>query len=157
MWPFPSFSFRIPWIFWNTRSRKFPRAVFACNRLACCFILVNAPGFRFSEFPFYLILHCCDRFPRSVIHQLAKHLSSFTWELGASSSLEFLLVLLAGFHAAMSFRWSENVIRFFADAELARTVEDKFIAVDFDFATILSSAFWFLHPLPWCSLSSWNS
>ena len=40
----PYFSFRIPWIFCNTGSRRFPRAVFVCNRLTCFFILVNAPG-----------------------------------------------------------------------------------------------------------------
>ena len=37
--------------------------------------------------------------------------------------------------------FSEDVIRFFADEELAGTVEDKFIAVGLDFATILSSSF----------------
>ena len=41
----------------------------------------------------------------------------------------------------MSFTRSEDVIRFFADEELAGTVEDKFIAVSLDFATILSSSF----------------
>ena len=61
--------------------------------------------------------------------------------LGTSSSLEFLLVLLAGFPAAMSFPRSEDVIRFFADEELAGTNEDKFIAVGLDVATLLSSPF----------------
>ena len=66
---------------------------------------------------------------------------SFTWELGASSGIELLLVLLAGFPAAMSFAGSEDVIIFFADQELAETVKDRFIAVGLDFATILSSSF----------------
>ena len=51
-----------------------------------------------------------------------------------------------------------DAIGFCADEELAGTIEDKFIAVDFDFATILFLLF--LHPLRhlfWSSLSSWNS
>ena len=40
----------------------------------------------------------------------------------------------------MSFPGSEDAIRFFEDEELAGTVEDKFIAVGLDFATILSSS-----------------
>ena len=35
----------------------------------------------------------------------------------------------------------------FADEELAETVEDRFIAIGFDFATILSSSLLFLHSL----------
>ena len=66
---------------------------------------------------------------------------SFTWELGASSGFEFLLVLLAGFPTATSFPGSEDVIGFFADEELAGTDEDRFIAVGLDFVTILSSSF----------------
>ena len=41
----------------------------------------------------------------------------------------------------MSFPRSENVIRFFADEELAGTVRDRFIAVGLAFATLLSSSF----------------
>ena len=41
----------------------------------------------------------------------------------------------------MSFSGSEDVIGFFADEELAGTVEDKFIAVGLDSATIRSSSF----------------
>ena len=47
----------------------------------------------------------------------------------------------------MSFPGSEDVIRFFADEEQAGTVEDKFIAVGLDFATILSSSVCSWHPL----------
>ena len=67
--------------------------------------------------------------------------------------------MLAGFSAAMSFPGSEDVIRFFADEELAETVEDKFTTVGFD----LSQFFlFFFVPAPsspscWSSLSSWNS
>ena len=48
--------------------------------------------------------------------------------------------MLAGF-LALSFNGSEDVIRFFADEELAGKVEDRFIAVCLDFATIPSSSF----------------
>ena len=66
---------------------------------------------------------------------------SFTWELGASSSLEFLLILLSGFSAAMSIPGHLDAIRPFADEELSGTWEDKFIAVGLDFAATLSSSF----------------
>ena len=32
MWSFPSFSFKIPWIFWNTGSRRFPSALFCMQQ-----------------------------------------------------------------------------------------------------------------------------
>ena len=41
----------------------------------------------------------------------------------------------------MSFSGSEDIIRVFADEELAGTVENKFKAVGLDFATIISSFF----------------
>ena len=41
----------------------------------------------------------------------------------------------------MSFSGSEDVIRFFADEELAGIVEDRFITVGLGFATVLSSSF----------------
>ena len=48
--------------------------------------------------------------------------------------------MLAGFTAAMSFSGSEDVFRFFADEELAGIVEDGFITVGLDFATVISSS-----------------
>ena len=52
-----------------------------------------------------------------------------------------------------------DAIGLFADGELVGTSEDKFIAVDFDFATLLSSPFCscILFAIVWGSLSSWNS
>ena len=142
MWPFPTFSFRTPWIFWNTGSCRFLRAVFVCNRLTWYFIFVNRPGIRFREFPYYLIFLCCDRFPRAVIHQPAKvyifqlHLRTRCFVRLRSSSR-----FACRFPCRYEFTGSEDVIRFFADEELAGTVEDKFIAVGLDFATIFSSSF----------------
>ena len=40
-----------------------------------------------------------------------------------------------------------DAIGWFTDEELVETIDVKFIAVGFDFATILSSSFMFLHPL----------
>ena len=64
---------------------------------------------------------------------------SRTWELYAASDFEFLLILLSGFPVAMSITGLLDAIGLFTDEELAGTCEDKFIAVDFDFATIISS------------------
>ena len=47
----------------------------------------------------------------------------------------------------MSFPGPFDAIEFFADEELGETCEDRFIGISFDFATILASSFWFLHPL----------
>ena len=55
---------------------------------------------------------------------------------------EFLLTLLSGSPVAMSFPGLLDEIGFFfADEELAGTVEDRLIAVSFDVAAILSSSF----------------
>ena len=47
--------------------------------------------------------------------------------------------------------WMES--NFFADEELGGTREDKFTAVDFDFATVLSSPFLLLYPLRHCGVA----
>ena len=49
----------------------------------------------------------------------------------------------------MSFPEPSDAIRSFADEELAETVEDKLIAIGFDFATFFL-LFLFLHPLRHC-------
>ena len=66
----------------------------------------------------------------------------------------FFLSCLPFFPAAVSFTGSEEVIRFFADEELAGTIEDRFIAVDLDVASQRVSFCYnlfffllFLHPL----------
>ena len=50
-------------------------------------------------------------------------------------------MLLSGFSVAMSIPGLLDANGLFADEELAGTCEDKFIAADFDFATILPSPF----------------
>ena len=54
---------------------------------------------------------------------------------------KFLLILLSGFTVAVSIPGLLDAVGLFADEELVGTCEDKFIAVDFDVATILSSSF----------------
>ena len=66
---------------------------------------------------------------------------SLTWELDAASGFEFLLPLTSGFPEAVRFAGPFDAIGSFADEELAETIEDKFIAIGLDFATILSSSF----------------
>ena len=111
-------------------------------------LLLYPPGFRFRKLTKYLILLCCDKFPRAVIQtREGLHLLAALENSALRQGFEFLLVLLAGFTAAMSFPGSEDGNRFFADEELAGTFEDKFIAVSLDFATLLSSPFLFLRPL----------
>ena len=46
-----------------------------------------------------------------------------------------------GFPRSYEYPGLLDAIRLFADEELAGTCEDKFIAVDFEFATLLSSPF----------------
>ena len=64
---------------------------------------------------------------------------SRAWELDAASDFEFLLILLSGFSVAMSIPRLLDAIGLFADEGLVGTWEDKFVAVDFDFSTLLSS------------------
>ena len=66
---------------------------------------------------------------------------SFTWELDAASDFELLLILLSGFPVAASIPGLLYAIRLFADEELVGTWEDKFVVVEFDFATLPSSPF----------------
>ena len=49
--------------------------------------------------------------------------------------------MLSGFPEALSFPGRLDAIGSFADEKLAGTVEDKFIAVVLDLATIISSSF----------------
>ena len=139
MWPFPSFNFGLPWIFWNTGSCTIHRALVVCNKLTCLFILANTQIQKIPILPDSPLLRQvsprCHPTTRQGIH-LQFH--SRTRRFVRS---RIFLVLLAGFPTAMSFPRSEEIIRFFADEELAWTIEDKFIAVVLDFATTLSSSF----------------
>ena len=62
-------------------------------------------------------------------------------ELDAALDFEFLLNLLSGFPVLMSIPGLLDAIGLFAEEELVGTCGDRFIAVDFDFANILSSSF----------------
>ena len=66
---------------------------------------------------------------------------SRAWELDAASDFEILLILLTSLSIAVSIPRLVDAIRLFADEELVGTWEDKFVAVDFDFATLLSFPF----------------
>ena len=66
---------------------------------------------------------------------------SRAWELDAASDFEFLLILLSVFPVAMNIPGLLDAIGLVAEDELVEIIEDKFVAVDNDFATILPSPF----------------
>ena len=67
---------------------------------------------------------------------------SCPWELDAASGFEFLLALASGFPLdVLSTPGLFDAIGWFTDEELVETVDVRFFAVGFDFATILSSSF----------------
>ena len=75
------------------------------------------------------------------------HLAAALENPHAASNFELILILLSGFTEAVSIPRILDAIELVADEELVGTIEDRFIAAGFDFATILSSPFLFLHPL----------
>ena len=66
---------------------------------------------------------------------------SLPWELDAAWGFEFLLFPCIRFPWIWVSPGLFDAIGSFADEELAETVEDRFVTVGFDFATILSSSF----------------
>ena len=137
VWPYFSFSFWTSLAVWFTGCIGLLRSCFMCNGpLRHCLFL--APGSVFGKVHIPWLLFCCDRFPSCCVHQPAKvcilqsHLRTRRY-VG--------LILLSGFSVAMSIPGLFDAIGLFADAELVGTCEDKFIAVDFDFAIFLSSLF----------------
>ena len=69
------------------------------------------------------------------------HLAAALENPHAASNFELILILLSGFPEAVSIPGLLDAIGLVADEELVGTTEDRFIAVGFDFATILSSPF----------------
>ena len=134
MWPFPAFSFRIFWFFWNT---------WICCRFLRYFIFMIAPGFRFRNFPQHMIFICCDRFPCYFLHQSAK-ICILQSRLSTRRCVEFRIPSCPRVRfpcRCFEFPGLLDAIESFADEELVETVEDRFIAVGLDFATIPSSSF----------------
>ena len=70
---------------------------------------------------------------------------SLPWELDAASGFEFLALASSFPVDALSIPGLFDAIGWFTDEELVETVDVRFTAVGFDFATILSSFFLFLH------------
>ena len=90
------------------------------------------PGFHLSRQVFLLL------FPP--IRQ-GMHLAASLENSKLPRVFEFLFSLASGFPEAVSFIGSFDAIGPFEDEELAEKVEDKFIAIGFDFATIIDSSF----------------
>ena len=124
LWPLPASSFRILGSF----------RISGCNRF---------PSFTwFRKLTRFLTCVCCGRFPAALSINPPRNASySLPWELHAPSGLKFLLTLASSFPDALSITGLSGAIGSFAEEELAETVEDKFVTVGFDFATILSSSF----------------
>ena len=119
----------------------FPRSCFTSNGSPRHCLFLTA-GFRFGKVHISWLLFCGDRFPCGCVHQPAEvYIFQLRWELDAASDSEFPLILLLGFPWAVSIAGLLDAIGLFADEELIGTWEDKVIAIDFDFATILSSPF----------------
>ena len=102
-----------------------------------------APWFRFRNPNDSWLLSVAASFPAtSTINPPKYASSSLPGELDAASGFEFLLALASGFPAdALSIPGLFDAIRWFTDEELVETIHVKFIAVGFDFATVLSSSF----------------
>ena len=141
VWPFYSFSFWTSQVVWFTGCIGFLLSCFISNRSPRHFFFVNAPSFRFGKVHIPWLLFCCDKFLRCRVHPPRYASCSRAWELDAAWDFEFLLILLSDFPVAMSFSGLLDAIGLFADDEHLGTCEDKFIAVDYDFATILSFSF----------------
>ena len=157
---FYSFSFWTSLAVWFTGCTGFPLSCFISNRSPRHFFFMKTPSFRFgSPHPLTPLL-LRQVFPVALSINPPRYAScSRAWKLGAASDLKFLLILLSGFPEPMSISRLLNAIGLFADEELVGTCEDKFIAVDFDSATIISSSFcsYTLLAIVLGSLSSWNS
>ena len=81
-------------------------------------------------------------------------------EPDAASGFEFPLALASGFPVdALSIPGLFDAIGWFTDGKLVETIEVKFIATGFDFATVLFLLFvqCVSSPIYWKSNSSWNS
>ena len=138
VWPLYLFSFWTSLTVWFTGCIGFPRSCFTGNPFPCRIIFT--PSFRFGKVHISWFLFVATSFPVAVSIKPPKCAScSCAWELDAASDFEFLLILLPSFPVAMSIPGLLDAIRLFADEEIVGTWEDKFLAVDFDFATLLSS------------------
>ena len=103
---------------------------------------MKTPGFSFGKIHSTCSLFCCDKFTRCCVHQPAK-VCILQSHLRTRRSVGFQISSHLAFKFPRSYEYPRTLgcNRTFGDEELVGTCEDKFIAVDFDFATILSSPF----------------
>ena len=126
VWPFPASNFRI-----LTSSRISGR-----NKFPCHFFLTIAPWFRFRKVPWFLTFVCCGRFPCYSVHQPAK-VCILQPPLRTRRYVGFWISSFP----CITFSWNCKYPRlFWCNRNSPKQVEDKFIAISFDFATIISSS-----------------
>ena len=145
VWPFYLFSFWTSLAVWFTGCVGFLRSCFVSNWFLCHIFSLSVSDSERSTFPDSSLV--ATGFSVAVSINPPRYASpSRAWELDAALDLEFLLILLSRFPVAVIIQGLLDEIRLFADGELVGTWEDKFIAVDFDFATLFSYLFLLLQP-----------
>ena len=133
LWPFSASSFRIPWISW----------ISGCNRFPCYFFLMFAPWFRFRKFPWFLTFICRGKFLRHIqpSNRQSMHLSAFLENSTLRRVLDFFLPSRVRFPCrCCEYPWAFSTQSGGSRMRNSR-LDVRFIAVGFNFATILSSSF----------------
>ena len=138
VWPFLCFSLWTSRVVWFTGCLGFHRSCFFFSNRFACHIFFS-PSFRFGKIHISRLLFCCDRFLRCCVHQTAK-VCILQSRLRTRRCVGFWI----SSHPAFGFLGGYDypgILDAIADEELVWTWENMFIAVHFDFATLVSSSF----------------
>ena len=130
-----SFSFWTSRVVWFPGYIGFLRSAFTSNGSLQDFLFLKTLSFRFGKIHISWLLYCSDKLLRwrCPITRQNMHLA-VAFELDCASGFEFVLILLSRFACIPRLF---DAIGLFANEELVGTWEDKFVAVDFGFATLL--------------------
>ena len=158
VWPFCPFSFWTSLAVWFTECTGFPRSCFISKRFHCHSSFTSS--FRFGKVHFSWFLFCSDRFLGGCVHQPAM-VCILQSRLRTRRCVGFWISAHPANKLVHSYGYPQT---FGCNPTLrgwgtCRSWEDKFVAVDFDFATLLSFPFCscILFAIVWCISSSWNS
>ena len=134
---FSASSFRNSLIFWISWTS-------GCNRFPCYFFLMFAPWFRLRKFPWFLTFICCGKFLRHFSHQTAK-VCIFQPSLRTRRCVGFWISSCprVRFHCrCFEYPWAFSTQSGGSRMRsMSRQFDVSFIAVGFEFPTILSSSF----------------
>ena len=105
-------------------------------------LFLKTPGFRFGKAHISWLVFWCDKIHCCCVHQPAK-VCIMQSRLRTRLCVWFRISShpAFGFHRSYEYPRTFGCNLNFAEEELVGRCEDKFIAVDFDFATLLSSPF----------------